>query len=100
MKLKLNHEEMNVLIYTLQDCNEVRFNTHFESRICGMILKDLLKTVMKKSIDLQEKSSFKLDDQTVLVLNQVLPQITPAGEFERAVLIKITTQINQRCLSI
>ncbi len=100
MKLKLNHEEINVLIYVLEDCEAVRFNTHFESKICGVIIRDFLKSIMKKSIDMQAKNSFKLDDQTVLVLNEVLPQLHPAGDYAQALMVNIITQINQRCLSI
>jgi len=100
MKLKLTQEELNVLINTLQYAKFATFNTMLESRLCGMILKDFTTSLMKKSIDLKEKTSFALDDKTTLVLNHVLPQIFPESPFERAVLTTITTKINQKCLSI
>lgn len=100
MKLKLTQEELNVLINTLQYSKYATFNTVFESRLSGIILKEFLTSLMKKSIDLKEKTSFTLDDKTALVLNHVLPQIFPESPFEKAVLTTITTKINQKCLSI
>lgn len=100
MKLKLSQEEMNILIETLRNSEEVRFTTTYEARVSGAVLKDFLQSMMKKSIDLKEKTSFSLDDQTILVLNYVLPQITPQCIFQQSIISTIVTKINQQCLSI
>lgn len=100
MKLKLTNEELIVLIKTLEYADAATFNTMLESRLCGAILREFVTSLMKKSIDMKEQLSIKLDDKTTLALNQVLPQLCPASPFERAVLTNINIKINQRCLSI
>jgi len=101
MKIKLKYEELIVLLRTLEHADIATFNTHFESRICGVIIREFALSLMKKSIDKGlEQRSVKLDEQTALALNYVLPQLFPADPYDRAVLTSITTQINQKCLSI
>jgi hypothetical protein len=100
MKLKLTQEELNVLIVILQESHQARFNTTFEAKLSGEILKEFLISLMKKSMDLKEKRTISLDKKTLLVLNQVLPQLHTDHPYTKAILSPIITKVNQQCLSI
>lgn len=100
MKIKLTHEELNILINNLQYSEKITFNTVLESKISGYILKAFLKSLMKKSMDLKSKYAIAVDETTLLVLNHVLPQIYPDEIYERTIIQMLMTKINQVCLSI
>ena len=100
MKMKLTQEELDILVQTLMFSHTVSFNTKFEARMCGSILKEFVQKLMKKRIDLKEKTSVTLDDQTILVMNYVLPQLYPPTPFEQSVISNLITKLNQQCLSI
>lgn len=99
MQVKLTHDEINLLINALQYSNDCRFLTYYESKLSGAILKDFLSTLIKRSIDLRA-SSFKLQNHTVLVLDQVLKQIHTECAYTNALIAQLHEKINIACLSI
>ncbi len=100
MKLKLNRDELNVLIHAMEGGPMIRFSSPFAGKLTTCIMRDFLTRLMKKSIDLQEKTSIELDDQTLLSLDYVLPKLPISDPYEMAIMSKITTKINQECLNI
>lgn len=100
MKLKLTNEQLSVLILCLRDCENVTFDMNLERKLITAILKDFLKKLLKKSVDLKEKASFELDDQTLLSLNFVLPQLRSENTLQNVIMAEIFQKINQACLSI
>lgn len=100
MKLKLTNEQLSVLILCLRDCENVTFDMNLERKLITAILKDFLKKLLKKSVDSKEKASFELDDQTLLALNFVLPQLRSENTLQNVIMAEIFQKINQACLSI
>lgn len=100
MKLKLTDHQLSVLILCLRDCENVTFDVHLERRLITAILKDFLKKLLKKSIDSKEKMTVELDDQTLLSLNFVLPQLRTGNVLQNVMMADLYQKINQACLSI
>ncbi|GEM_PF-3147720 len=101
MKLKLNKDELNVLIHSMQqDIGEIQFNSDLERKLITQILKVFLIQIIKRSMDLNLKISIKLDSATLLSLNFVLAQLDPVNPFESMTIRNIHGKINQACLNI
>ena len=101
MKLKLNKDELNVFIHSMQqDISMFQFNSDLERKLITQILKVFLIQIIKRSMDLNLKISIKLDSATVLSLNFVLAQLDPIDPFESITIRNIHGKINQVCLNI
>lgn len=100
MKLKLKKDELNALINTLRNCEEVSFNTKLEQKICGALIKEFVVKIAKKSIELTPKVSVSIDDQTAHALNFVMPQLVSEDAYSLTVTREIHAKINQACLSL
>lgn len=100
MKIKLKKAELLSLIQELHNTEKVTFNTKLEARLCGAILVDLLKSLIKKAIDEKPQRTIELNTQQMFALNFVLPQLTPSHELDKIAIYEIITQINRECLSI
>lgn len=100
MTLKLTIDELKVLLRALNTLDKVGFNTKLESKLSNQILVEFVMQNLRRTLQLKEKYTIKLDGKTLLVLNHVLPQIYPTNEFDIAVMTRIIQEINQACLSI
>lgn len=99
MKLKLNRDELNVLIHSMEDTEHIPFRTKLERQVTTYVLKEFLIKIIKKSIDTAPKISISIDEQTLVALDYVLAFIEPSSPFENSVIRNIHTKINQECLN-
>lgn len=102
MKLTLTEEQLAVLINELKRCHTVTFNTTYESKLTGFILKEFLQGLMVKYIKQKSIHKICIDEKTLLVLDYVLPQIKQNlnDVYSDAIIYEIYQEINKACLSI
>lgn len=100
MKLKLKNEDFKIFMAAMSQCEYVTFNTKLEQRVCASILKDFIRKSAKKAIDNPDKVSITLDDQTLLTLNFVLPQLRVEEIYTQTIVKEVHAKINQQCLNI
>lgn len=100
MKLKLNRDELNVLIHSMEDTAHVPFHSELEKQLVTHLLKEFLIKIIKKSIEFAPKTSISIDNQTLIALDHVLGFIEPPTPFENAIIRDIHQKINKECLNI
>lgn len=100
MKLKLTNEELTIFLLNIQRTDGVTFNTRLEQRMSICILKDFIKRLLKKAVDQKAKISIDVDDQTMLVLAFIMPQIQIENMHSKSVFYTIFSEIHRLCQSI
>lgn len=101
MKLKLSKEDLEIFINALKSCDGVSFNTHYESRLMGCILKEFILQLMSKFMKDQPSYKISLSDKQLLVLNFIIPQLHIIDDpYTELVVREVYHEIHKACLSI
>lgn len=101
MKITFQSSEVESLIRVIsQKAEFIRFNTTYESRITTKIIREFVRRLVVKLTEPKKKYSIKIDEITLLALNEVLPQMYPEDPYDQANVLSIIKTINQACLNI
>lgn len=102
MKLSLNHEDLHILISQFTNLESVRYTTNYESKLSGLIIREFLQSLIQKFMKQKETYSVSIDEKTLIVLNNILPQINTSAmdHFSQMRIREIYQEINIACLSI
>lgn len=101
MKLKMDREELQLLINILQQIEFIEFNDLFDSQVCRSVALQLLQKCVKKLADMKVKNSITLSPVEMLVMQKSFPMIDSTGNPYAANFIQlIINQIAPICLSI
>lgn len=101
MKIKISHYELVVLVQHLEKTKSIQFDTKIEAALCGSILVDFVRSLVKKAVDQRENYSITLDFRTLTTLNAVFPKLAQSHHPLNAVILsEIAAKINQQCQNI
>ncbi len=101
MKIKLSSEEVFSLCQAVSiGADKVDFVTTYESRLTGAVLKSFLRKLSTRDYQPGKKTSIKLSNEELLVLNYVLPQIPHSDPYTQMVLTELINIINPACLGL